>query len=161
VIKYLTPHTVLKIIKFWPPLFASGISVESMNDDLTIVTVQMKQYFYNTNYVGSHYGGSIFSMTDPFYMFMLLHHLKEDHVIWDQSASIDFIKPAKGTIRATFTLNQNTIEEIKKKCLERFNYKPEFEVNIYNEENQIVAKVKKTLYVRRKDAKNRFSLPAK
>ena len=160
-IKYLTPHTVLKIIRFWPPLLASGISVESMNDDLSIVTVQMKQYFFNTNYVGSHYGGSIFSMTDPFYMFMLLHHLKNDHVIWDQSANIDFIKPAKGTIRATFTLNSNVIENIRKQCLENFNFKPKFEVNVYDEENQIVAKVSKTLYVRRKDAKTRFTLPVK
>lgn len=160
-IKYLTPQTVLKIIRFWPPFLASGISVESMNDDLSIVTVQMKQYFFNTNYVGSHFGGSIFSMTDPFYMFMLLHHLKKDHVVWDQSASIDFIKPAKGTIRATFTLNESVLDNIKSKCLENFNFKPEFEVNIFDEENQVVARVRKTLYVRRKDAKQRFSLPTK
>jgi acyl-coenzyme A thioesterase PaaI-like protein len=135
---------------------ASGVAVESFNEDLTEVTVRMKQYFFNTNYVGSHFGGSLFSMTDPFIMFMLLHHLKKDHIVWDQGASIEFVKPAYGKVRAFFITPNERIEEIKKECLEDFSTRPEFIVEIKDKNDDIVARVTKTLYVRRKDAKERF-----
>ncbi len=155
-IKTITPKTVLKYIRWWPPLLASGIAVESFNDDLSIVTVRMKQHFFNINYVGSHYGGSIFSMTDPFYMFMLLHKLKREHIIWDQGASIDFVNPARGTIRATFTLSDNIVEDIRNTCLTQFSHQAHFDVEVVDETGLTVARVKKTLYIRRKDAKKRF-----
>lgn len=155
-IKLLTPKRVLKLIRFWPPLLASGIAVESFSDDLTEVVVRMKQYFFNTNYVGSHYGGSLFSMTDPFTMFMLLHHLKSDHIIWDQGANIEFVKPAYGKVKAYFYTPLTRIEEIKAQCLETFSIKPEFIVEVKDESGEIVARATKTLYVRRKDAKERF-----
>ncbi len=155
-IKRITPKTVLKYIRWWPPLLASGIAVESFNDDLSIVTVRMKQHFFNTNYVGSHYGGSIFSMTDPFCMFMLLHKLKKDHIIWDQGASIEFVNPAKGTIRATFKISDERVREIEQSCLNNFSHRPIFDVEVIDENGQVVARVNKTLYIRRKDAKKRF-----
>lgn len=149
-IKLFDAKTVVKLIRFWPPYLASGISVSKVNDNMTEIEVKMKQRFYNTNYVGTHFGGSLFSMCDPFYMFMLLHHLHKDHIVWDQSASIQFIKPGKGTVRVLFKISLDEIEEIKSKCLTQYKYQPEYEADILDEKNNIVAKIKKKLYVRRK-----------
>ena len=71
----------------------------------------MKLRFWNTNYVGSHFGGSLYSMTDPFYMFILLEHLKKDHIIWDKSADIEFLRPAKGEVKAIFEINESDLED--------------------------------------------------
>ena len=40
--------------------------------------VEMKLRIWNQNYVGTHYGGSLYSMADPFYMLMLMHNLGRD-----------------------------------------------------------------------------------
>ena len=43
----------------------------------------MKLSLRNQNYVGSHFGGGLFSMTDPFYMLMLMNVLGSEYLVWD------------------------------------------------------------------------------
>ena len=146
----------MKLIGYWPPYFFSGISVEKVNDDFTSITTKMKQRWFNTNYVGTHFGGSLYSMCDPFYMFILLHHLGKDHIVWDKTSYIDFVKPGKNLVRSTFSVSLDEIEQLRKKALEEFSFNAEFETVINDESGEVVAKVKKQLYIRRKDAKKRI-----
>ncbi|MGB0452926.1 MAG: DUF4442 domain-containing protein [Bacteriovoracaceae bacterium] len=147
----------LKMMKYWPPYFGSGVSIESMNDDLTEIVVKMPLTKLNANYVGTHFGGSLYSMCDPFYMLMLLHHMKENHVVWDQAAKIEFIKPGKGTVRAKFQISHDEINDFRKQALESFSLRPVFHCEVRDSDDEVVAKVEKHLYIRRKDAKERFS----
>jgi len=140
----------MKYIKFWPPFFSSGIKVDSINEEFTSIKVSMKQYPYNTNYVGVHFGGSLYSMSDPFYMFILLEHLSPNFIVWDKEASIKFIKPATGKVNVSFEIPLSEIDKIKEQALKLEKYEPEFETYIYNENNEVVAKVWKKLYVRKK-----------
>ena len=156
-IKYISPSKILKFMSYWPPYLASGVKVKSVNEDFTEIIVSMVQRKTNTNYVGSHYGGSLYSMCDPFFMFILLHHLKDDHIVWDQSASIDFIKPGHGTVTAKHYIPLEYIEKLKSQALEKFSLRPKFKVNVTDSSGAVVAKIEKTLYIRRKDAKERFS----
>ena len=64
--------------------------------------VEMKLRFWNANYVGTHFGGPLFAMTDPFYMLMLMATLGCDYIVWDKSASIRYRKAREGTVRAEF-----------------------------------------------------------
>ena len=68
----------------------AGIRVTKVAPDFREMEVKMKLKWYNKNYVGSHYGGSMFSMTDPFYMLMLIQILGKDYLVWDKSARIEF-----------------------------------------------------------------------
>jgi len=155
-VKFVEPRSVMKLIRFWPPYFGAGIYVKSVNKDFTVVETRMKHRFFNTNYVGTHFGGSLYSMCDPFLMFILLHHLKKDHIIWDKSASIQYLRPAKGEVRAIFKVALEEIESIKKKCLASFSIEPKYEIEVLDSKDNVVAIVSKTLYVRRKDAKELF-----
>ncbi len=150
-------NIVLKLMRFWPPYLGAGVVVEKCNKDLTEIIVRMKQTPLNTNYVGVHFGGSLYSMCDPFYMFMLIQQLRDDHIVWDKAAFIDFIRPGKGTVRAHFKLDLKEVEDIKKQALENFSVQPKFECEITDEKGDVVARLEKHLYVRRKDAKKRFS----
>lgn len=152
--------TVLRFISYWPPFFFTGVKVLSFNKDITEVRVGLKTNFWNQNYFGTHYGGTLFSMCDPFFVFILADKLKKEHILWDLSSSIEYIKAVREPVEAVFSVSLEQIEEIKKQALESFNYKPEFEVEIKTKSGEVVAKVKKTLYVRRKDSKERFSLEA-
>jgi acyl-coenzyme A thioesterase PaaI-like protein len=156
-IKYLKPHTAMKLISYWPPYWGAGIKVIEANQDLTYIKVQMKLKLRNTNYVGTHFGGSLYSMCDPFFMFMFLHHMREEHIVWDKAASIEFVKPGKGIVSVEFRVTQDDIEKAKAVCLENFKYEPTFDANVIDEKGEVVARVKKKLYFRRKDAKTRFT----
>ena len=90
-------------------------------------------------------------------MFMLLENLKEDHIVWDQSAEIEFLKPAKGEVTAVFEISDIVLGEIKSRALDEFSFTRSFDVERLDQSKTLVAKVKKGLYIRRKDAKKRFS----
>src|SRR5579862_4769915 len=104
---------MLRSINIWPPFFGAGIRVK-WSTDHKAVDVEMKLRFWNRNYVGTHYGGSLYSMADPFYMLMLIENLGRDYIVWDKSASIRFRKPGRGKMRASFRLSEEQIESIRR-----------------------------------------------
>jgi hypothetical protein len=128
----------------------AGIRVKKISEDYRELHVQMKLKWYNRNYVKTHFGGSLFSMTDPFLMTMLINILGKDYIVWDKSSCIDFVKPGMGTLTAKFIISENQIENIIKNTIDGKKYYPEFQVNVTDEKNEIVAKVKKIEYIRRK-----------
>ncbi|MFK8137953.1 MAG: DUF4442 domain-containing protein [Bdellovibrionales bacterium] len=152
------PQFILKLLSLWPPYLAAGIRIKYVSKDFRTIKVELKQRPWNTNYVGSHFGGSLYSMCDPHYMFILLEHLRPDHIVWDKAASIEFIRPGRGTVSATFKIDDIVIQKIKNGALKNFKIEPTFETLVTDSEGNTVAKVHKTLYVRRKDAKERFKL---
>lgn len=95
-------------------------------------------------------------MCDPFYMFILLEKLKKDHIIWDKAAEIEFVRPGKGTVTAIFEISEETIKRIEEESLQQFKSNYLFKTLIMDSKGQVVAKVQKVIYVRRKDAKTRF-----
>jgi Domain of unknown function (DUF4442) len=97
----------------WPPFLGAGIRVKRLQADWKEIDVQMKLRRWNSNYVGTHYGGSLYSMTDPFFMLMLIENLGPDYVVWDKSASILFKKPGRGTVSASFRLSDQQIDDIR------------------------------------------------
>ncbi len=108
--------------------------------------------WYNRNYVGTHFGGSLYSMIDPFYMLMVMNVMGPDYVVWDKSASIDFVRPGKGRVFAHFTLSDEQIETIREHTANGEKYLPAWDVEITDEAGECVARARKTLYIRRKPA---------
>ncbi len=137
-------------MSLWPPFLGAGIRVKHIAPDFREVVVSMKLRWYNRNYVGTHFGGSLAAMTDPFYMLMLIHILGSEYIVWDKTSTIDFIAPGRGTVTARFILQDDQIEEIKNRTIDGDPYYPEFSVDIVNELGEVVATVAKRLYVRKK-----------
>jgi hypothetical protein len=144
---------MLKFMNFWPPFMGSGIKVRRVSPDFRAVDVELNMHFWTRNYVGSHYGGSIYSMTDPFYMLMLIQNLGKDYIVWDKAADIRFLKPGYGRLTAHFNLTAERLDEIRKAADENYKTEPAFTVQIKNDKGEVVAEVDKILYVRRKDRK--------
>ena len=146
----------LKILKFgmslWPPFLGAGIRVKHIAADFREVVVSMRLRWYNRNYVGTHFGGSLAAMTDPFYMLMLIHILGSEYTVWDKTSTIDFIAPGRGTVTARFSLNDDQIAEIKNETASGNAYFPELSVDIVNGSDEVVARVRKKLYVRKKQS---------
>ena len=141
------------LINLWPPFLGAGIRVRRLSPDWTEIDVEMKLHWWNRNYVGTHYGGSLYSMADPFFMIMLIQNLGKDYIVWDKSASIRFKKPGRGTVSASFRLSQEQIREIKQALNTHENEKIErvFTVEVKDESGSVVAQIEKLLHIRRKD----------
>ena len=137
-------------INLWPPLLGAGIRVTRMDPEMRAVDVEMKLTPWNKNYVDVHYGGSLYSMADPFYMLMLMENLGRDYIVWDKAASIRFRKPGKGTVRAEFRLSEQQIEEIRERLKAEPKIEPTFLVEIKDADGTVIAEVEKLLYVRKK-----------
>ncbi len=148
----ITGKKLKRLLGFYPPYLGAGIKVESISTDWKKIVVSMKVRWYNRNAVGTHFGGSLYSMTDPHYMLMLMNILGRDYTVWDKAASIEFIKASKNKVTATFVITDKTIEKIKKNTVNGEKYLPTFEVDILDESQNVIAKVHKTLYIRRKQA---------
>jgi acyl-coenzyme A thioesterase PaaI-like protein len=107
---------------------------------------------WNRNYVGTHFGGSLYSMCDPFFMLILMENLGRGYVVWDKAATIRFRRPGKGTVRAVFHIPAERIAEIRAAADRDGKVEPTFHVDVVNEQGEVVADVEKLVYVRRKDA---------
>lgn len=138
------------IMNLWPPFLGAGIRVTRLQPDWRAIDVEMKMRFWNANFVGTHYGGSLYSMTDPFYMLMLIENLGRDYIVWDKSASIRFRKPGKGKMRASFRLSEEQIAAIRQQLQTQEKVEPTFTVQVTDEAGELVAEVQKLLHVRKK-----------
>lgn len=148
------PVRVLRMLgNFWSPFRGAGIRITYISPDFREIRVELKLRWYNKNYVGTHFGGSLYAMTDPFYMMMLINNLGSGYIVWDKGAVIDFKKPGRGTVRTRFMFSADEIVSIKAKADELGKYVFERPVEIVDDEGNIVATVMKTLYVRRRDDK--------
>jgi acyl-coenzyme A thioesterase PaaI-like protein len=138
------------LINTYPPYWATGITVKTVSPDYARMTIQMKLHWYNRNYVGTHFGGSLYAMSDPFYMLMLIQILGKNYVVWDKSARIDFIKPGRGTLTAAFKVDRSLLDSIEANTADGNKYLPELPVEIKDDHGEIVARVIKTLYIRKR-----------
>ena len=140
------------LINLWPPFLGAGIRVSRLSSDWTEIDVEMKLRWWNRNYVGTHYGGSLYSMADPFFMVMLIENLGKDYIVWDKSASIRFKKPGRGTVTASFRLAEAQLREIKQALNSPETEKIErvFTVEVKDESGTVVAQIEKLLHIRRK-----------
>ncbi len=145
-------HLVAKAFNVWGPFLGAGIRITKVSPSFKSVEVQMKLTPFNRNYVGTHFGGSLYSMVDPFYMIMLMHNLGPDYVVWDKAATIRFIKPGKGLVKAEFHLNDAELTDIRAAVEASGKVDWPFFVKITNSSGETVAEVDKTVYVRKKRA---------
>ncbi len=141
---------LLKFMSLWPPFLGAGIRIKKLAPDLREVVVEMRLRPWTKNYVGTHYGGSLYSMTDPFYMAMLIENLGRDFVVWDKAAAIRFKRPGRGKVTARFKIGQDDLDRIKAEVLEKGRSQPTFQVLVTNDQGEVVAEVDKLLSVKPK-----------
>jgi len=146
------PHILRRWINLWPPFLGAGIRVQHIAPDMKSVDVEMKLRWWNANYLGTHFGGSLFAMTDAFYMLMVVANLGDDYIVWDKAASIRYRKPGRSAVRAEFRLSEAQLDDIREKLKTLPKYEPTFRVEVKDEQGTLIAEVEKLLYVRRKES---------
>jgi len=138
------------LMNIWPPFLGAGIRVTRLQPDWKEIDVEMKLRRWNANYVGTHYGGSLYSMADPFYMLMLIANLRRDYIVWDKSASIRFRTPGMGKVSVLFRLTDDVIAEIREALKTEEKIDRTFQAVIKDESGTVVAEVQKVIQIRNK-----------
>jgi len=138
-------------VNMYPPYWGTGIAVREISSDFRNITVRMKLHWYNRNYFGNHFGGSLYAMTDPFYALMLIHILGADYIVTDKAGAIEYVKPGKGTLTARFAVDDAMLEDIRAGTKSGSCCFPQLTVEVTDEQQEVVARVVKTIYVRKKN----------
>ncbi|MEA2043390.1 MAG: DUF4442 domain-containing protein [Bacteroidota bacterium] len=140
---------VIKLISWYPPYLGAGIRLKEFNDDFSRFVVEMKMRFYNRNLFRTHFGGSLYSMADPFFVFIVLAYMGNDYVVWDKAACIDFKRPGKGRMQAVIEADKTELQDLKNLVDQNGKAERVFYTQITNEADEVVAKISKTIYVRK------------
>jgi len=135
---------------WWGPFRSPGIHLRRMTDDFREGEAELRLGWLNRNIAGAHFGGSLFAMTDPFYMLMLMQNLGRKYYVWDKAASIEYVAPARGTVTARFSLTEERLAEIRAQAADGNKVLPEFVTDVVDAQGAVVARVHRTLYVRLK-----------
>lgn len=143
-------RTLVRGMHLWPPFLGAGIRLRRMSEDFREAEVELRLGRLNRNAVGTQFGGSLFAMTDPFYAIMLMRNLGRDYLVWDKAASIEYVAPGRGTVRARFELTEARLAQIRAQAAGGDKVLPEFDTDIVNAKGEVVARVHRTVYVRLK-----------
>lgn len=138
---------LLRMLNVFPPYVGAGVRVRA-SPDLRTFEARMKLRWWNRNYVNTHFGGSLYTMCDPFFMLILIQALGRGYVVWDKAATIRFRRPGTGTVSATFHIPEERVQEIRAAADRGEKIEPVFTVQVLNEQGEVVAEVEKLLYVR-------------
>lgn len=149
----LTPKLLKLALNLYPPYLGAGVKVTYISEDWKELHVSMSLRWFNRNAVGTHFGGSLYSMIDPHLMLLLMRLLGKEYLVWDKTADIEFVKASKSRVTSLIKITNEDLEVIKNKTDNGEKYFSNFVVEIRDEENNLVARVKKTIYVRKKQQK--------
>lgn len=142
-------------MNLYPPYLGAGIRVAKVSRDFRSIDVQLRRQPGNANAFGTHFGGSLYAMVDPFYCLQFFACLGPGYLVWDKSARIDFLRPGTGTVTAKFRISEADIEAAREATASGAKYLPVFHVDVLDAKGEIVARVEKELYIRRKPERNK------
>lgn len=141
---------LMRIVNLYPPYLGAGIRVVHRLGDAHTIVVRMRLRFYNKNLFGTHFGGSLYAMCDPFFVFLLIRNLGPGYVVWDKAAAVEFKRPGRGTVTARFHVPPERIEEIRRLADAGEKVEPVFVAEVRDDAGDVVAEVTKRLHVRKK-----------
>jgi hypothetical protein len=139
------------LMNWWPPFIGAGIKVETVSEDFRHVRVRLKAGRLRRNYVGTHFGGSLFAMTDPYWMIMILENLGRDYLVWDKAGEIEFVRAVKEPVWCEFHLDDALLDEFRTAAAGGEKYLRWMPVDVCTADGEVVARVRKQVYVRLKN----------
>lgn len=134
-----------------PMYRGTGAKLTKVQDDLHYVKIKLPLSYKTKNYVGTMYGGHMYSCLDGIYMVQLINILPSSYVVWDKSATIRFRRPGTQTLYAEFNISKEFIKQIKSEIAEQKEKDYTLHVDLRDSEGKIYAEVEKVIYIASKE----------
>ncbi len=146
----MTPSRLRRLMNLWPPFLFAGIRVLDIGADWRSARVALRLRWYSRNYVGTQFGGSLFAMTDPFWMILVMRGLGRDYIVWDKAGEIEFVAPGRADVFAEFHVDEAMLDEIRAATAGGDKVLRWCETTVATRAGEVIARVRKQIYVRRK-----------
>lgn len=139
---------------YFPAYWGTGAKLTHIAHDWSEVRVRIPLNWRTHNYVGTIFGGSLYGAIDPIYMLMLIKILGSEYIVWDKSAAIQFKRPGRTTLYATFRITPEEVDLIKKELSERSSINRAYFIDIVDKKGRIYTSCEKIIYIRKKNGAN-------
>ncbi len=134
------------------PMFRrTGGRIIEVSEDLKYVKVRLRLNYRTVNFVGTLYGGHMYSSVDGIYMVQLINILGDQYVIWDKAATIRFRRPGRTTLYADFEITDDFLSQIEKDIARENEKDYTLMVYLKDQKGVVHAEVEKVLYVASKE----------
>ena len=144
-----TPASFQSMLNGWPPMVAQQVTVTGIGEDWSWVEVRMALTPQNANYFGTAWGGTLFSMLDPFLPILIDRQLGGGYAVWDKKAEIDFVRPGRSAVTGRIEIPTEIVDEIRAATADGEKLLRWFEIPLTDEEGQVVAVQRRQIYVRK------------
>ncbi|HET6434954.1 MAG TPA: DUF4442 domain-containing protein [Xanthomonadaceae bacterium] len=134
----------------WPPYLFTGIRVQEVSSDGLYAKVRLRLHFWNRNAFGTHFGGSLLAMVNPFWPLLVLHRIGGDYIVWDTKNEIEFVKAMREDVFAEFRLDPAVVEEMRAQAADGGKVLRWFPFEIASASGEVAARGRIEVYVRRK-----------
>jgi hypothetical protein len=135
------------LMNWYPMYFGTGGKILFWSGDWREVHLRLRRNAWTYNFVGTIFGGSMFSASDPFYMLMLIRVLGDKFVVWDKSASIRFRKPGRTTLYMHYELTDEVLAGIRQDVLVNGKTERTFTLQWTCKEGVVHAEIERLCYI--------------
>ncbi|MHB8633653.1 MAG: DUF4442 domain-containing protein [Thermoplasmatota archaeon] len=143
------PQAFRHLVNLYPCFRGTGGRVTFIASDWSEVKIRLRLNWRTRNYVGTLFGGSLYACVDPHFMFMLIHRLGPDYVVWDKGAQIRFRRPGRGPVTASCRIPDAEVDEVRRLLGQQPKVDRTYLVDLVASDGSVVASVEKLVHVRR------------
>jgi len=150
------PATISNKLRCWsfyafPCYRGTGGRLKYIAQDWSEVQLELPLSWRTRNYVGTIFGGSIYSAVDPIYMLMLIHRLGPEFIVWDKAAKIEFQKPGRETLHARFAIGDQELAAIRSALALQRSVDRAYVIELVDGSGTVCARVEKLIYIKRRE----------
>lgn len=136
-----------------PAFWCTGARLTYIADDSLEVRLELPLNWRTRNYVGTIFGGSMYSAVDGIHLVMLIKNLGPDYVVWDKAASIRFRKPGRTTLYARFLLSPEELDAIRGSLTPGASTDRVYRVELTDHAGTLHAEVEKIIHIHRREGR--------
>jgi acyl-coenzyme A thioesterase PaaI-like protein len=138
------------VFNYFPVFWSTGAKVTYLADDYKEMHLSLPLSWRTRNYVGTIFGGSMFSSTDVLYFLLVHKSLGRDYIVWDKASCIRFKKPGTGTLHTRAVISDEEIKIIKAELLNTDKIDRVYYLGLVDESGEVCACVEKTIHIQNK-----------
>lgn len=144
------PRAFRHVLNFYPPFRGTGAWCTFIADDWSEMRIRVPLSWRTRNYVGTIFGGSLYAGMDPHFMFMLMHRLGPDYLVWDKAASIRFRRPGRGALTAVCRMPDSEVAEVRRLLESQEKVDRTYSVDLVDKDGTPHATIEKVVNVRKR-----------
>ena len=139
------------VFNFFPAFRRSGARITSISEDQRRIGLKLPLNRSTKNYVGTLYGGAMYSALDGILMVMFIRLLGKKYIVWDKAGRIEYLKPGRETLFAVAEITEAELDFIRGTLEQAPKLEKEYTLEWQTGDGEPCCRVHKLLYFRKRN----------